>query len=394
MITFRRERIVHVLLWCLFASASLVRGNKTHTYQSTEIFNDLIRNYDKNAPPDIHSPTVTKIGLYINSYDVIQTDHNADFTFTGYFRVSWKDPRLKFPSNRDSINEIRGPEDGWSKIWIPDVFMRGSKTFHVHESIGNNRLLKVKNDGLVWFVSKVTVTTPCRFDLGSYPFDTLSCPLNIESFGYHADTLSIQPMEKPVEFASDGSSSITIESVTNTDCTETYTSGTFSCLELNFKLLRKGISFFPRTFTPCLILVILSWITFWIDYKKSTTRLLIGFLTLIALILIDVQGRSGRPSGSSYSLVDKWFLVCYFFVFISILEYCVVVVLSRVKTGSGAREWFLPIVEKEAESDKSVAVNDGRRKALWVDWLSRIIFPVAFLIFVVTLLISSHSHKN
>ena len=42
----------------------------------------------------------------------------------------------------------------WDKIWIPDTYFSNEKKGEFHSMTKDNRLLKVNNDGGVWYVSK------------------------------------------------------------------------------------------------------------------------------------------------------------------------------------------------------------------------------------------------
>jgi len=69
-------------------------------------------------------------------------------TITMYFRQSWNDPRLAFQQSAP----IRRFD--WDQIWVPDTFFRNEMCSYVHDQTVPNRLLKLQNNGDVWYVMK------------------------------------------------------------------------------------------------------------------------------------------------------------------------------------------------------------------------------------------------
>jgi len=56
-------------------------------------------------------------------------------------------------------------------------------------------------------------------------------------------------------------------------------SGAFSCLEIQFILTRDVGYFIIQVYLPSLLVVILSWVSFWINVEASPARVSIGLLT-------------------------------------------------------------------------------------------------------------------
>ena len=73
--------------------------------------------------------------------------------------------------------------------------------------------------------------------------------------------------------------------------------GAFPCLEIAFFLRRDIGYFFIQHYIPSLLVVILSWVSFWINVEASPARVSIGLLTTPAdsrtteNIGLDIDGR-------------------------------------------------------------------------------------------------------
>ena len=87
-----------------------------------------------------------------------------------------------------------------------------------------------------------------------------------------------------------------IENSRTEDCTINYSTGTFTCLAAVFKLKRNpGYPFFS-TYIPSVLIVIMSWISFWIPAESTPARVTLGVTSLLTLATqetdCDVQLRA------------------------------------------------------------------------------------------------------
>jgi len=57
--------------------------------------------------------------------------------------------------------------------------------------------------------------------------------------------------------------------------------GSFPCLEIRF-VLRRDIGYFLiQVYVPTILIVILSWVSFWINVDASPARVSLGLLTVL-----------------------------------------------------------------------------------------------------------------
>lgn len=63
---------------------------------------------------------------------------------------------------------------------------------------------------------------------------------------------------------------------------------TFDTLILTLVLDRDFALHFLRDFLPCVMIVVLSWVAFWINYKSTPARVSLGMLPL-NIILLNTQ---------------------------------------------------------------------------------------------------------
>jgi len=110
-----------------------------------------------------------------------------------------------------------------------------------------------------------------------------------------------------------------------------YIPGAFPCLEIRF-ILRRDVGYFLiQVYVPSMLIVILSWVSFWINVDASPARVSIGLLTVLTTTTQSSQSTASLPRVSYIKAIDVWMSVSLLFVFAALLEYAIVNVLSRRK---------------------------------------------------------------
>jgi len=113
--------------------------------------------------------------------------------------------------------------------------------------------------------------------------------------------------------------------------------GSFPCLRAYLHLERRLRAYILSTFLPSLLVVLLSWVSFWIDLESVPARISLGILTMLTITTQSSVHLRGMPAASFTKAIDVWMATCLVFVFGSFIEYSVVNVLARrEKTRSDA----------------------------------------------------------
>ena len=105
--------------------------------------------------------------------------------------------------------------------------------------------------------------------------------------------------------------------------------GSFSCKYAEIYLSRDLGYYITRIFVPSFLIVGLSWVSFWIDYKSVPARISLGLLTVLTITTQASSISSRLPAVSYLKAVDIWMSMCLGFVFAGMVEYSVVNVLAR-----------------------------------------------------------------
>ncbi|ESN93149.1 hypothetical protein HELRODRAFT_130575, partial [Helobdella robusta] len=274
-------------------------------------------------------PTEVNLGIYINSFYSI-SEQTMDYSVSMYLRQLWRDPRLMYPPLFNKTKEIRVGDQFLHDLWIPDTFFRNEKRATFHEVTVNNRFMKLNSTGHVWYVTKISATLSCPMKLENYPLDKQVCPMMFESFGYTMDTLyftwlpTAVDIDKRLEMPQ-----FSLRGHFLNDCAQNYTAGIYPCQEIRFLLQRDVGYFLIQVYIPSMLIVILSWVSFWINVDASPARVSIGLLTVLTTTTQSSQSTATLPRVSYIKAIDVWMSVCLVFVFAALLEYAAVNVLSR-----------------------------------------------------------------
>ena len=105
--------------------------------------------------------------------------------------------------------------------------------------------------------------------------------------------------------------------------------GEYSCLKVDLVFARE-LSFYILTiYIPCFMIVLVSWFSFWLDYKAVPARVALGVTTLLAMSTTQASIQNSLPPVAYTKAIDVWSGVCVFFVFSALLEYALVNYASR-----------------------------------------------------------------
>ena len=76
-----------------------------------------------------------------------------------------------------------------------------------------------------------------------------------------------------------------------------------------------------------MLIVMLSWVGFWINRKAEPARVALGVTTV--LTMTTLAATSKRINVSYLKALDVWYAVCLFLVFAALIEYALVNVFVR-----------------------------------------------------------------
>ncbi|KAM3922508.1 gamma-aminobutyric acid receptor subunit delta [Leptodactylus fuscus] len=281
----------------------------------------LMKGYARKFRPGIGGPPViVAVDIEVTSIDHI-SEINMEYTMTVYLRQSWRDERLSYYHTNKTLGfDSRFVE----KLWIPDTFIVNAKSAWFHDVTVENKLIRLQPDGVILYSSRITSTVSCDMDLTKYPLDEQECRLDLESYGYSAEDIVYNWSENQDQIH--GLDKLQLAQFTITDYKFTkeamnFKSGQFPRLTLHFQLKRNRGMYIIQSYVPSILLVVMSWVSFWISQSAVPARVSLGITTVLTMTTLMDSARSSLPRASAVKALDVYFLICYVFVFAALVEY-------------------------------------------------------------------------
>ncbi|XP_023214247.1 glycine receptor subunit alpha-4-like, partial [Centruroides sculpturatus] len=103
--------------------------------------------------------------------------------------------------------------------------------------------------------------------------------------------------------------------------TQRWLSGNYTMLIAEFKFKRRLTGNMMNVYIPSTLVVMLSWLSFWIDVHAAPARVTLGVTSILTLVTHLVQSRSFVPPVDYLKALDIWFIFCIVLIFLSLLEY-------------------------------------------------------------------------
>ncbi|CAF4422207.1 unnamed protein product [Rotaria socialis] len=382
--------------------ANLLRNDAS--INTVEDFLDTLINsshYDRRIRPffDQSKPCNVTMTIHINTISAIN-EVNMDYNTDLIFRQSWYDPRLNYSGTEWAKRspEITLHYSLIDRIWVPDSFFRNAKEGKRSDITVPNRLIRVHRDGKVLYSQRLLLKLDCQMKLQKFPLDNQTCVVNIGSYAFATKDLVFYWDETPNVSAIRVNEDLempdfVLSNFESRYCNRTTATGTFACIEVHLALQRNinlylqqlylpstlivALSFIAfwidykshpartllsllsivtittkaegsftcllvvlhlkrlfgyylvQVYIPSMLIVILSFVSFWIDHKSVPARISVGLLTVLTVTTQSSGIRSQLPRVSYIKAIDVWMSACLVFVFAGLLEYALVNVIAR-----------------------------------------------------------------
>ncbi|GAB5570368.1 glycine receptor subunit alpha-3 isoform X2 [Prionailurus iriomotensis] len=316
--------------------------------------------YDARIRPNFKGPPVNvTCNIFINSFGSI-AETTMDYRVNIFLRQKWNDPRLAYSEYPDDSLDL--DPSMLDSIWKPDLFFANEKGANFHEVTTDNKLLRIFKNGNVLYSIRIDINT--FLSNGSQEFSNGRANMYNATgklFGYTMNDLIFEWQdEAPVQVAE----GLTLPQFLLKEekdlryCTKHYNTGKFTCIEVRFHLERQMGYYLIQMYIPSLLIVILSWVSFWINMDAAPARVALGITTVLTMTTQSSGSRASLPKahgvisrrdcciklnhGSNSTLdvgtvdkvsyvkaIDIWMAVCLLFVFSALLEYAAVNFVSR-----------------------------------------------------------------
>lgn len=101
-------------------------------------------------------------------------------------------------------------------------------------------------------------------------------------------------------------------------------SGNYSVLAVSFRLKRHLGFYVIQDFIPTLLIVMLSWVGFWIDDRSVPARVSLGITTVLSITTLFFGIQATLPKVGYIKAIDYYLLGSFFFVFGALIEFAII----------------------------------------------------------------------
>ncbi|KJH51566.1 Neurotransmitter-gated ion-channel ligand binding domain protein [Dictyocaulus viviparus] len=346
---------------------------------ATRILTELLSKYDRNLVPKMKGVDVD-VELLIQRVSEISEIQSAS-TMHILFSQIWHDPGLSFEvgnpfsctsnhllspaieiiysvetqasSKKKELSALRisrYPIE-WSRtsgcqmsvsltvkvILFNFIFQSDCLSSVIHKSPTPNIFLAIFPNGTVWMNYRIVVESPCEMDFTFFPMDRVMCTTIFESYSFNVGKVRLhwKRQGQPVEFIDEVKlPDFHMTTFIHEKATFQYPAGVWD--QLNIKLFfRRSYGFYIlQIYLPTYCMVLISWISFWLDRRSLPARVTLGVSSLMALTLQYSNVARSLPKVSYVKGLDLFMFGCVGYIFLSIVELAVVGTLENKKPRS------------------------------------------------------------
>ncbi|XP_069178260.1 glycine receptor subunit alpha-2 [Procambarus clarkii] len=185
--------------------------------------------------------------------------------------------------------------------------------------------------GEILYMLRLKLVFACMMELSKFPLDSQVCTMEIASFSKTMKELKLSwKSDMPIKmYKNMRMPQFEMEKIVPTTCQESFQIGNYSCLVAEFHM-RRAIGFhLVQSYLPTILIVVISWVSFWMDVDSVPGRTTLGVTTLLTVSSKSSGIQAGLPQVSYVKAIDVWMGACTAFVFCALLEFTFVNYLWR-----------------------------------------------------------------
>jgi len=303
------------------------------------------------ARPDAAAgPTKVEVGGWLA--DILRIDSAAQtFTVNMLLVMQWRDPALASaagtPPRSFALSEI------WSPRWLP-----ANPADALQKPLPE--VATVTADGTVVYRQSLIGSFAQPMNLRRFPFDRETFRIRFVVPGYSSKDIAFLPSSHGEQMGlRDGvghASNFTMQDwkVTNFHArAEPYTIAPGEVVAgytIEFDAARKPNHYVLKVLLPLVLIVMMSWLVFWIDPTLSSAQISVAVTSMLTLIAYRFAIGADVPKLPYLTLLDAFILLSSILVFLSLIEVMVTTALALNNRVEAARaldrhsRWVFPLV--------------------------------------------------
>ncbi|CAH1115977.1 unnamed protein product [Phaedon cochleariae] len=252
-------------------------------------------------------------------------------------QLFYTDRRLNYTKLSPTRSNIVGEITLREKIWVPHLIIMNERESGMMGLDGKDVLVQISPNGNVIYSYRMSTMFYCWMNLQKFPFDHQICEITWVSWAYNVSNLVLQwEKNKPFQVATNlHLTEFVLEekwcetSVVLPSFERGGLAGNYSAVVFKFKLRREVGYYIMDYFLPSILLVMTSWVTFWLQADAAAPRVTLGTATMLSFITLNGGLTKNLPKVSYIKASEIWFLTCASFIFFSLAEFAFVNVIWR-----------------------------------------------------------------
>jgi hypothetical protein len=307
------------------------------------------------GPPKGDGPVVVRASFHLRDINEID-DEVETFEFEGVLTLTWQDRRQAFDPAEAGVDEkVYLGAYQFNEVftgWFPQVVLvNESGPYEKHGT-----LLRVRPDGTVTLIEALNAIGEADLQLRRYPFDHQRLTAIFEVLGFDASEVVMQPESGARSSSSERVQipqwALTNVSASTRDRHASYAgrTGIASAYVVSVDVQRKPFYIVRLIIFPLMLIVMLSWVVFWMDRASLGDRINVSFIGILTAVAYQIVVGEIMPQISYMTLMHG-------FLNLSLFIMCATVVINLV-------------VGKLDEAGKSEAGDRIDRRCRWIFPLS------------------------
>ncbi|KAH7977068.1 glutamate-gated chloride channel [Rhipicephalus sanguineus] len=385
---------------------TLLRDCAAFSAEEAALYTQVVGSrYTKSSPPQTaDNKTEVFIQLEVTFVGDIRVGELGGFQLHAWVSLLWRDSRVNVELLRQLGHRIM-PEFLARSVWRPGV---------VFEGVGevtrwDEPDVFVREDDFLLSRQRAVFQVLCLGQRDNFILGVTVCSLAVKLL-HDADSLAslvwignetASPLrgqyESVVVHADVRPLVYTLVKVEPVQCDDASAVGSAPAIAADFHFSKVTWSFLLSTYVPSTMVVVVSWIAFWVDAGAAASRVTLGVACLLMLVAQVGHNRIASPHATQLQPGDVWFFVSAVAVFCSLLEFVLAHGSHRDKAraqgvgaaASAVAEPRYRVYRKPPTMNTLTIMCDAASqtersyrayRANELDVLARVIFPIAFML--------------
>lgn len=253
------------------------------------------------------TPTRVQVGLYLVELADVDPPSKAFPTFRAEFLldVRFHDPRLARPAGdqEDLIFEGAVAEKTLQTMWFPSLNLVNEQGARQVDA----RSLTISPDGWLEYTERFEATLHAEVDLRRFPFDEQRFHALVEPFGWDEGHVILAPFAEREGFDDSVKTlewNVRAVSSSVRSQAEVRSERKFSQLVFEIHLARESGYYLWKLVLPLLVIMGLTWSTFWMTGEAASTRMQRCFVAMLTVVAFYQVVSSNLPRISYLTFLD------------------------------------------------------------------------------------------